>query len=122
MRHRPNSDTNVAKTTDVETTVSKAEIQQLKQTVDALTQQVHLLGIILDDVREDLIHAVRNNHLAPWGSLDEWRPVAPAPTNSMPLKNHNDEVVTKPQTTQPSSPAPHLLGPTIPTSQKSLFG
>lgn len=54
---------------------SAEDVQGLTTAVDALAHQVHRLMLVMDEIREDLVHAVRNDVLNPCRTRDQWRPV-----------------------------------------------
>jgi hypothetical protein len=58
------------------------EVQGLTRAVEELVRQTRQLGLILDDIRQDLIHAVKNGTFSCSGVRDEaWRPIVTPPNS-----------------------------------------
>jgi hypothetical protein len=96
--------------------------ERLTAAVEALTHQTRQLNLILDELREELIHAVRNPHA---GDASFWRPALSSTTE----EEDEDEVMPVPpprvrptDTTPPSLPVRESNEPSSPRAdQGSLF-
>lgn len=67
------------RTTSTESpTQSSQEVDRLTQAVAALTDQVRTLSLILDEIRDELVWAVRNDRFNAIPSSMTWTPTAPA--------------------------------------------
>lgn len=75
----------MAKKTAVSASPESADLDQLERTVKELVGQVRTLSLIMDEIRDELIYAVRNDRFnaipeATWRPVESPpKPVAPAP-------------------------------------------
>ncbi len=102
----------MARSTSKAPAVEPQQVDSLAEAVEALTHQVRQLGLIMDEIREDLVHAVRNDYLNPSGS--HWRPVASWDRET---EDRDAEPPTEVEKDEPSpNPPPGKL-----TGQPTLF-
>jgi hypothetical protein len=101
----------MARSTSKAPAVEPQQVDRLAEAVEALTHQVRQLGLIMDEIREDLVHAVRNDYLNPAGS--QWRPAASWDRET----EDGDDDPPAEQEEEPSNDLP----PGKPSGQPTLF-
>ncbi len=84
--------------------------EKLTAAVESLTREVRQLGLIMDEIREDLVWAVRNDRLEP-ASTNSWRPSLSSTTE--------DE---SPEAPPVAPPAAAQDAPSPRADQRSFFG
>ncbi len=90
----------MARSTPKTPAVEPQQVDRLAEAVEALTHQVRQLGLIMDEIREDLVHAVRNDRLDPAGR-NQWRPVLSTTSEEDCGEDEEEEPVSPPEPNPP---------------------